>query len=36
VYSEERVVKALKKVDTAVNEISELYTTYLKYFGKKE
>ena len=36
VYSKERVEKALKKVDTAVREISELYSTYLKFFGKKE
>lgn len=31
-YSKERVQKALKKVDTTVKEISELYTTYNKYF----
>lgn len=35
IYSKERVEKALKKVDIAVKEISELYITYNKYFGEK-
>ena len=32
VYSKERVDNALKKVDIAVQEISDVYSTYLKYF----
>jgi hypothetical protein len=35
-YSKERIRTALEKVDKAVHEISELYSTYQKYFGKKE
>lgn len=35
IYSKERVRTALEKVDKAVHEISELYTTYLKFFAEK-
>jgi len=35
-YNKERVDFALKKVDKAVNEISDLFITYDKYFGTKK
>lgn len=34
VYNEARVKYALDKVNKTVKEISDVYTTYLKYFGK--